>query len=44
MERVMSCPIPGEVSMSVSSVLRLFVDVRKREVEPALLFFFFWFQ
>jgi len=30
--------------MSVSSVLRLFVDVRKREVEPALLFFFFWFQ
>jgi len=29
--------------MSLSSVLRLFVDVRKREVEPALLFFFFWF-
>ncbi|MGH7566958.1 MAG: NTP/NDP exchange transporter [Gemmatimonadota bacterium] len=23
--------------------LRLFVDIRKREVEPALLFFFFWF-
>ncbi|HUP19997.1 MAG TPA: Npt1/Npt2 family nucleotide transporter [Gemmatimonadota bacterium] len=24
-------------------VLRLFVDVKKREVEPAFLFFFFWF-
>lgn len=24
-------------------VLRLFVDVKKREVEPAILFFFFWF-
>jgi AAA family ATP:ADP antiporter len=23
--------------------LRLFVDIRKREVEPAFLFFFFWF-
>ncbi len=24
-------------------ILKLFVDIRKREVEPALLFFFFWF-
>ncbi len=24
-------------------ILKWFVDVRKREVEPALLFFFFWF-
>jgi AAA family ATP:ADP antiporter len=27
----------------VARVLRLFVDVKKREVEPALLFFSFWF-
>lgn len=26
-----------------SRVLRLFVDIKKREVEPAILFFFFWF-
>ncbi|MBW3661088.1 MAG: hypothetical protein KY397_05585, partial [Gemmatimonadetes bacterium] len=24
-------------------VVRLFVDIKRREVEPALLFFFFWF-
>src|SRR5688572_1508363 len=40
-------PDPGDGRMAemnpAARVLRVFVDIKKREVEPALLFFSFWF-